>query len=68
MPDRHDFIAFVERVLFEIKGAIPYLDNFHIAVICSQIMALERGDFRRLGSALPPRSLKTIIVSVAFVA
>ena len=76
IPDRHefeailriDFVAFVERVFFEIKGAVPYSDNFHVPVICSNLMALERGDFRRLGIALPPRSLKTIIVSVAYVA
>ena len=76
MPDRHefeailrlDFVAFVERVFFELKGAVPYSDNFHVPVICSELMALERGDFRRLGIALPPRSLKTIIVSVAYVA
>lgn len=74
MPDREefdallrlDFNAFVERVFFELKGSTPYLDNFHIAVICSELMALERGDFRRLAIALPPRSLKTIIVSVAY--
>ena len=75
-PDRHeldailrlDFNAFVERVFFELKGSTPYLDNFHIAVICSDLIALQRGDFRRLAIALPPRSLKTIIVSVAYVA
>lgn len=76
MPDREEFDAilrvdlnaFVERTFFEIKGAMPYLDNFHVPVICSDLMALHRGDYRRLGIALPPRSLKTIIVSVAFVA
>lgn len=74
MPDRHefeailrtDFVAFVERCFFEIKGAMPYLDNFHVPVICSDLMALQSGDFRRLAIALPPRSLKTIIVSVAY--
>ena len=76
MPDRHEFDAilrldlnaFVERTFFEIKVSMPYCDNFHVTVICSDLMALERGDFRRLAVALPPRSLKSIIVSVAFVA
>jgi predicted phage terminase large subunit-like protein len=76
MPDRHefdailrlDFVAFVERVFSELKGSTAFLYNFHIAVICSDLMALQRGDFHRLAVALPPRSLKTIIVSVAYVA
>lgn len=76
LPDRHefdailrlDFNAFVERTFFEIKGAVPYSDNFHVPVICAELMALQRGDFRRLAVALPPRSLKSIIVSVAYVA
>ena len=50
------------------NGPEAYLDNFHIAVICAELMGMERGETQRLAIALPPRSLKSIIVSVAYVA
>lgn len=74
MPDREEFDAlsrvdfnvFVERVFVELNGGEPYLDNFHISLICSELDALRFGEARRLAIALPPRSLKSIIVSVAY--
>ncbi len=74
MPDRTEFDAitrldfnfFVERVFVELNGSEPYLDNFHISLICSELEAVRRGEVRRLAIALPPRSLKSIIVSVAY--
>jgi len=63
---RLDFNVFVERVFVELNGSTPYLDNFHISLICAELEAVRRGDQRRLAIALPPRSLKSIIVSVAF--
>ena len=63
---RLDFNAFVERVFYELKGSTHYLDNFHVAAICAELMAMHRGELRRLAIALPPRSLKTIIASVAY--
>ena len=74
MPDRTEFDAitrldfnfFVERVFVELNGSEPYLDNFHINLICAELEAVRRGEVRRLAIALPPRSLKSIIVSVAY--
>lgn len=63
---RTDFNVFVERVFTELNGSIPYLDNFHIAVICAEMEALRRGEVLRLAIALPPRSLKSIIASIAY--
>ena len=63
---RLDFNTFVERVFVELNGSEPYLDNFHISLICAELEAVRRGEARRLAIALPPRSLKSIIVSVAY--
>jgi len=63
---RVDFNTFVERVFVELNGSEPYLDNFHIAVMCAELEAVRRGETRRLAIALPPRSLKSIVVSVAY--
>ena len=63
---RLDFNVFVERVFVELNGSTPYLDNFHIGLICAELEAVRAGEQRRLAIALPPRSLKSLIVSVAF--
>ena len=63
---RLDFNMFVERTFVELNGSTPYLDNFHIGVICSELEAVRAGGQRRLAIAVPPRSLKSVIVSVAF--
>lgn len=63
---RIDFNVFVERVFVELNGNTPYIDNFHIALLCAELEAVRRGENLRLAIALPPRSLKSILVSVAF--
>jgi predicted phage terminase large subunit-like protein len=63
---RLDFNVFVERVFAELNGSAPYLDNFHIAAMCAELEEVRLGDLRRLAIALPPRSLKSIVVSVAY--
>ena len=62
---RLDFNVFVERVFYELKGSAEYIDNFHIALLCDEIEAVRLGKNRYLAIALPPRSLKSILVSVA---
>lgn len=74
MPDREEFDAlmrvdfqvFVEKAYAELNGAEPFYDNFHIGKICSEAEAVRRGELQRLAVALPPRSLKSIIISVAY--
>lgn len=76
MPDREEFDAitrldfnvFVERVFAELNGAEPFLDNWHVSFLCSQLEAVRRGESCRLAIALPPRNLKSIVTSVAYVA
>ncbi|MCB2047668.1 MAG: phage terminase large subunit [Novosphingobium sp.] len=65
---RLHFAVFVQRVFAELNPGVSYLDNFHIHVINEALEDLRRGDERRLAVAMPPRSLKSIIISVAWVA
>ncbi len=63
---RADFQLFVERCFVELNGAAPYLDNFHVGLIAARLEAVRRGAVRRLAINVPPRSLKSLIASVAF--
>lgn len=61
---RRDLAMFVERVFVELTGE-TYIDNFHIHALCAELAKLLQPEWRRLAVAVPPRSLKSIIISVA---
>lgn len=61
---RLDFWIFLQRVFAELTGE-QFADNFHIQKLCAEVDRIRRAPNVRLAIALPPRSLKSIIVSVA---
>lgn len=62
---RVDLSVFFQRAWREIEPS-DYLHNWHIDCLSEHLQALERGDFRKLIINVPPRSGKTLMVSVAF--
>jgi predicted phage terminase large subunit-like protein len=65
---RRDLSSFVRKSFQTILPGTPYLSNWNINAIVYQLMRVHAGDLRRLLINQPPRSLKSICVSVAFVA
>jgi len=63
---RLHFWLFLRRVFAELNPGILYLDNWHIHVIIEALENLRTGTERRLAVAMPPRSLKSIAISVAW--
>lgn len=61
---RLDFWTFVQRAFAELTGE-PFADNWHIQLLCAEIDRIRAEPNTRLAIALPPRSLKSIIASVA---
>ena len=61
---RLDFWIFVQRVFAELTGEL-FQDNWHIQLLCAEVDRLRTQQNTCLAVALPPRSLKSIIVSVA---
>jgi predicted phage terminase large subunit-like protein len=60
--------SFVRKSFQTILPGTPYLPNWHIDAIVHQLMRVQAGDISRLLINQPPRSLKSICVSVAYVA
>lgn len=60
------FWVFALRVLAEVSPGVKYSDNWHVHVIIAALERVRLGLDRHLAVALPPRSLKSIIVSIAF--
>jgi len=65
---RSDLRSFVWKSFQTILPGTPYLPNWHIEAIVHQLMRVQSGDLSRLLINQPPRSLKSITVSVAYVA
>jgi predicted phage terminase large subunit-like protein len=65
---RLQLAVFLRRVFAELNPGAEYLDNFHIHVLIDELEALRFGRQRRLAVAMPPRSLKSQLISIAYVA
>jgi predicted phage terminase large subunit-like protein len=63
---RQDFLAFVEKVFTEVSPGDRYLYHDYVAAIAYALMNLSGAESPRLIVNLPPRSLKSILVSVAY--
>ncbi len=60
------FPLFIRRVVATTSPGAKYAHNWHIDAIAEYLEACARGDIRRLIINIPPRMLKSSIVSVAW--
>src|SRR6266436_6777620 len=65
---RTELPFFIRKVFATISPGETYLHNWHVDAIAHQLMRVHSGEGRRLLINQPPRSLKSICVSVAYVA
>jgi hypothetical protein len=63
---RADFPTFVAAAMAELEPGTPYTENWHVPLLCDRLERVRLGEERRLMINLPPRSLKTMIASIAF--
>jgi hypothetical protein len=66
MQLRNDFVSFLHRCYLTINPGARFDDNWHIQAIAEKLAGVQRGDILRFILNAPPRSLKSLIVSVAF--
>jgi hypothetical protein len=59
----HEFIRQAWHVM---EPGVEFRDNWHIDAICLHLEAVYRGEVKNLLINQPPRSMKTLITSVAF--
>lgn len=62
---RSDFASFAERVFHELHPGEPIAWNWHLDVLASKLNDAAQGKIKRLIITLPPRQLKSILISVA---
>lgn len=66
IPVRTDFAAFIAKTIGTTNPGADYMPNWHIELIAQYLEAARRGEINRLIINLPPRSLKSTCVSVAW--
>jgi len=63
---RNDFRTFVEKVFMTLTPGQTFIRSWHLEAIAYQLERVRRGEIKRLIINMPPRSLKSIMASVAF--
>jgi predicted phage terminase large subunit-like protein len=63
---RQDFRAFVEKVFLTLTPGQQFIRSWHLEAIAYQLERVRRGEIKRLIINMPPRSLKSIMASVAY--
>lgn len=61
-----DFSVFVGKVLATVDPGAEFTPNWHIDLLAEYLEAIRRGELSRLIINMPPRSLKSVCVSVAW--
>lgn len=65
---RADLTAFIQKAFETVSPGDTYVHNWHIEAIAYELECCYRGESTRLLITQPPRTLKSICTSVAFVA
>ncbi len=63
---KNDFDLFWRLAFQELEPGQELLNNWHLRYLAQVLMAVERGEIKRLIINVPPRSLKSLLASVAF--
>lgn len=62
----YDQEAFTEEVFMQCSPGVEYAPNWHVTAIVEYLKAVELGQIKSLIINMPPRSMKSITVSVAW--
>lgn len=62
---RQDLMTFAQRCFQQLNPQVKFRYNWHLDLIADRLEACRRGGIRRLIINVPPRSLKSLLTSVA---
>jgi hypothetical protein len=61
-----DQLAFTRECFLQVSPNTAYKSNWHVDCICEHLKAVEKGQIKNLIINMPPRSLKSIAISIAW--
>ena len=65
---KKNFKYFLQKSFYTLHPNTPFINNWHIDLICEYLNALENKQIKRLIINIPPRYLKSFCISVAWTA
>ena len=65
---RTDALSFVRKAFHTLNPGTPFVDNWHLRAIAYELGLVTEGSDKRLIVNVPPRSLKSVMISVAYAA
>lgn len=65
---RRSFYSFAKRAFIELEPTHDFISSSYLDLLCDKLEEISRGEVNRQIINMPPRHLKSLIVSVAFVA
>lgn len=63
---RTDFMVFVERCFATVNPGLPFQDTWHLHAVAEALRQVDEGGLKRLIVNVPPRSGKSILISIAY--
>lgn len=63
---RRSFSEFFKQAFPIFEPADPYVHNWHVDAVCEHLQAVAEGQIRKLAINIPPGTLKSSIVSIAW--
>lgn len=63
---RCDLASFIEKTFHTVDPGTDYLHNWHIDLLADRLTQVMQGNITRLIINIPPRSLKSVCISVAW--
>ena len=61
---RNDFHYFVKKAWKIVEPGTIFMDNWHIGIICEYLQAVTAGEIQNLIINIPPRHMKSLLVTV----
>jgi predicted phage terminase large subunit-like protein len=62
----NDFGGFIRQAWHVLEPATPFVDNWHIDLICEYLTLVRRREVRRWICNLPPRHMKSMLATIMF--
>jgi predicted phage terminase large subunit-like protein len=63
---RNHYPAYLQKTFHTLNPSGDFVDNWHLEAICEYLSAMQKGEINRLIINIPPRSLKSIAITVAW--
>src|SRR5579863_783154 len=63
---RNDFPSFIAKCVLTLSPGEPYQENWHLSTLAQDLQDVMDGKITRFIINAPPRSLKSIVTTVAF--